>query len=489
MRRALGLAAIILVLTLLGIATLSWKKKHPRLDGVITLSSHNDNQRIDRIVLITIDTLRADHLGYHGYPRETSPFIDELARNGTVFQRAFSSMATTAPAHASIFTSLYPIQHNVLKNGHRLNDAVPTMAELLSTMNYSTAGFVSAYPLFKHANVDQGFDVFDQPILEQGTLYRKADRTMDSVTKWLAQRESTEKFFLWIHLYDPHTPHQPPKAFLRKFTKQPKETRESFARFLLDEHHVDLNYYNENIENMLRVIDAYDSEILFVDSEIRRVYKDLREKGFGPHTLWIITSDHGEGLGNHRWLRHGKHIYNEQIHVPLIFYFSSGSFPASSVEQLVEHIDILPTVIELVGGEIGNQVQPVQGSSLVPLLSTDGRIFPAKYAFSQRRNFDGVKQPREIIPEKTNYEEGDKYSLQNSEYKYIHRTQGTDEFYDIREDPYEVNNIVGSNPEIENSMREKILLKIKKLTQAARSKPASVDKQTLEKLRSLGYVQ
>ena len=255
-------------------------------------------------------------------------------------------MATTAPSHASIFTSLYPIQHNVLKNGHRLTDAVSTMAELLSTMNYSTAGFVSAWPLFKHANVDPGFDVFDQPILEQGTLYRKADRTMDSVIKWLAQRESTEKFFLWIHLFDPHTPHHPPKSFLRKFTKQPKETRESFARFLLDEHHVNLNYYNDNIENMLRVIDAYDGEILFVDSEIRRVYEYLREKGFGPHTLWIITSDHGEGLGNHRWLGHGKHIYNEQIHVPLIFYFSSGSFPASSVEQLVEHIDILPTVYQ-----------------------------------------------------------------------------------------------------------------------------------------------
>jgi len=145
-------------------------------------------QRIDRIILITVDTLRADHLGCYGYPRQTSPFIDKLARDGILFRRAFAHMATTVPSHASIFTSLYPIQHNVPNNRHRLDDSFLTMAEVFSTMGYQTAGFVSTHFFgTSSSNLSQGFDIFDAAIKKANKKgrYRKAKSTVDAAIKWL----------------------------------------------------------------------------------------------------------------------------------------------------------------------------------------------------------------------------------------------------------------------------------------------------------------
>jgi len=248
------------------------------------------------VILITIDTLRADHLGCYGYPRQTSPFIDKLARDGILFRRAFASMPTTAPSHASIFTSLYPLQHKVLKNSHILNDSFLTLAELLSAMNYQTAAFVSAVPvsrsnLSQGTNLSQGFDVFDgrtKKANKKGLyrwankiglyrwankkglyrrankkgLYRKAKGTVDAAIKWLDERRSTDRFFLWIHLFDPHLPRNPPESFLGTFRNQPTKDRDSFVRFLLEEHHTDFDFYGNKTEEMLETIkEDYEADV------------------------------------------------------------------------------------------------------------------------------------------------------------------------------------------------------------------------------------
>lgn len=434
------------------------------------------------LILITIDTLRADHLGCYGYPRNTSPFIDWLARKGVIFTKGFGSMATTSPSHASILTSLYPIQHNVRKNGHALDDSFLTMAEFLLAMGYETAAFVSTNVHFKVGNMNQGFEVFDEP--PKTSNERVADQTIDRAIDWFDQRTPDDHFFLWVHLFDPHTPYNPHN----KFPQQSAYEREQLVNFLLNRQQVDFEFYGNNKDNLLITMDAYDGEILAVDRAIQRLFERIDKKGLNANTIWILTSDHGEGLGNHRYPSHGKLIYNEQIRIALILYFSFGPFSHQIVDQVVENVDILPTVLELVDGRLDRLILTPQGTSLMPLLSNDNRKFPNKYAFSQRREYD----KQSAITSGANdegYEDGEKYALQDTNYKYISHTKGGDEFFNIMDDPYEVNNLIGHGSAEENRLREALISKITKFKQQIESQPESVDQETIERLKSLGYTQ
>ncbi|MHC4220645.1 MAG: sulfatase, partial [Planctomycetota bacterium] len=172
------------------------------------LQTPDPSQRSDRILLITLDTLRADHLSCYGYPRRTSPFIDSIAAEGVRFTRAFAPMATTVPSHASMLTGLYPLQHGVLKNGNRLSDDVGTLPEILASAGFETAGFVSTNRHFADGNLHQGFRHFDEPAPEGLELqYRCAEQTLDTARAWLAQTPPPPRLFLWIHLFDPHMPY------------------------------------------------------------------------------------------------------------------------------------------------------------------------------------------------------------------------------------------------------------------------------------------
>jgi len=182
-----------------------------------------NKQRIDHIFLITIDTLRADHLGCYGYPRETSPFIDSLAKEGILFEKAYSQSASTVPSHVSIFTGLYPFQHRVLANGYVLVNSYTTLAELLKNKGFKTAAFVSIARCLRGSKINQGFDVFDDPI---GTInlmkvnYRPARLTRSSAALWLDNFNPKQKLFLWMHLYDPHVPYLPPSSPIREIKQR-----------------------------------------------------------------------------------------------------------------------------------------------------------------------------------------------------------------------------------------------------------------------------
>ena len=444
---------------------------------------------IDRIILVTIDTLRADHLGVYGYPRNTSPFIDKLAKESVVFTSAFASMAETASSHASIFTSLYPLQHVVLQNGMKLDDSFLTMAEMLTSRKYFTVAFVSIGVHFIPGNIHQGFRAFYYPRTYYYFAYSPAKATMDTAIEALKKDLKTDRFFLWVHLFDPHDPLRPPKRFLKTFTNLDKREKSSLVAFLLNEHKIDLDYYNNSSKYMLRTINEYDAEILYVDTQIERLYKFMEKQGLNRNSLWIITSDHGEGLGNHEWYGHGKYIYNEQIRVPLIFHFPSNYMHGLTIDTMVEHVDILPTISELVGGDLTKQVQPVQGTSLVPLLTGNHKAFPEKFAFSQRRAYSSTP-PEVIDPKKINYEHGEKFALQDKNYKYIYRTEGEDEFFALQKDPYEQNNLAGQNPEEEQRFKSRILHMVNRFTDDRSVEPQMTeDKEILERLRSLGYLQ
>ncbi len=446
---------------------------------------------VDRVILITIDTLRADHLQAYGYIHETAPFFERMAKEGILFKNTVAPMSTTTPSHASLFTALYPLQHGVLKNGHLLSDDFLTMAEIFQEMGYKTAGIVSTVGHFKAGNLHQGFEYFNKP--PKGTYskemgwYRGAKDTIDAAIEWLNTLSKNEKFFLWVHLFDPHTPLLPPKAHYEPLKALVERDTEQFYSFLVEQQRIEEDFFNKPAQMMIKIT-RYDAEIHYADAEIQRFYEHYQSKEWDTKNLWVITADHGEGLGNHNWGLHGKYIYNEQLRIPLLFYFSSGAGKGRVVEELVENVDIFPTVLELVKNETPLS-SAIQGKSLLPLMfPQQNRTYSKEYAFSQRRIYDN-KAPEKIIPEKTNYEDGEKYALQSKEYKYIYHTIRTDEFFDLRTDPYEINNLINSGSAEEQQLRTLLLEKIERLKEESASEQLLVDEETIEQLKSLGYTQ
>ena len=395
-------------------------------------------------------------------------------------------MPTTSPSHASLFTSLYPMHHGVLKNGHKLDDSFLTMAEIFKEKGYKTAGIVSTNVHFKIGNIDQGFEFFNEPDPNQiKSLYRQAQDTINVAIKWLDTTNKEDKLFLWIHLYDPHIPLQPPESYYNKM----KDLQSGeFSDFLINKQHIDLNFYNNDKKKMLNAINLYDAEILYADTEIQRFFDYYQTKKTDSKTLWVITSDHGEGLGNHNWWGHGKYIYNEQLRVPLLFYFSSGIGKGKTIENLVEIIDIFPTILETINGKSWKPPL-IDGESLVPLiLSSKKTFFEKKFAFCQRRIFDTVP-PSVINPQTTQYEKGEKFTLQSLEYKYIYHKEGEDAFYNLKNDPYELKNIINSGSDEEQNLKKALYTKIAELKKNLFINPSTVDTETMESLKSLGYVQ
>ena len=443
---------------------------------------------IDRIVFITIDTLRADHLPEFGYPINTAPFLTGLSSRGITFKNTFSHSATTGPSHASMFTSLYPIQHGVQNNGQKLDESFITLAELLSGRDFSTAAFVSGNAHFGSSQIAQGFSDYNQPNNEDMrdehnrlTRYRPADRTTDMVIKWYEQQPAETPLFLWVHYYDPHMPLNPPAPHILEVEPSSDLEMEELAKFLVEEHRSDLTQRN----SVNRII-SYDAEIRFVDSQIERLYKTIETENPSSNTLWVITSDHGQGLSNHNWFGHHRHIYNEQLHVPLLFHFSSGAVGGRIVEDLVEHVDVPVTILELLGVEIDEGMNTLQGHSLVPLMAGDTVYQHKQLAFSERRR---------LLPPRTNarahrraaYEPGERYSLQSLDAKYLWFSEGPDEFYDLVSDPYETENLIDKPSVVKDELKETLQTIVSALRTDRRGE--IVDDATLERLRSLGYVR
>jgi len=438
---------------------------------------------VDRLVLVTIDTLRADHLSLFGYQFETSPFLDSLAAQGVTFTRAYAQVPTTAPSHTSIFTSLYPMQHGVLSNVQKLDDSFLTLAEALSEAGYETAAFVSTNVHFRSGNIAQGFEVFDEhPVKKprarrnRADKYRRADTTIDAALQWLDGRDASQKLFLWIHLFDPHSPVQPPVAQRHEIEKQYKESgKRKFLKFLRPGHgKLKKNHYRKRIRK-------YDAEILFADSQLRRLFEALNDPQ--SNDLWVVTSDHGQALYSHGRHGHSKQVYNTLLHVPLIFYSSTGQFsPAVIDDVLVEHVDLVPTLAELMGFDFSDQRGETQGESFAP------RLFGERVG--RQKNFSIAQNSR--YPQRfsrRNSASPLKLSLQTLESKFVLNTAADDELYDLTEDPYEHQNLADAvDRQIEREKLEQALVRqVETLSIGATGE--EVDEETIERLRALGYLQ
>jgi len=436
---------------------------------------------IDNLVLVTIDTLRADHLGSYGYPRPTSPFLDSLAAKGVRFDCAISASSHTAPSHTSMFTSFYPSQHGVLRNGLRLEEGIPTLASILHEAGFETAGVTSVKFL---KGISTGFDTFLPPHLGRG--YRNADRTIDVAIDWIDTRSEKRPFLLWVHLYDAH--HSEPSAatkpalapHLALMRQDALERGESLPVYLAREHGTS----EELIRDDLDQINRYDAQIRFVDSQLERLFDRVTAATEGESTLWILTSDHGEGLGSHGYLGHGKHLYDEQIRVPLIFLGASTEPSARVVDSFVRTVDLLPTIVDLFGLPTPTEAALWEGRSLTGLLSEETsteRDEPIAYA--ERRPVDARRLRNGWVDESV-------HVARDERSKYIRHSVGENEFYDLASDPLETSNRADLGDAREERLARWLELKIDSLTKPQMSviEDTEVDEEFVEELRSLGYL-
>ncbi len=294
------------------------------------------SRRAPNVVVITIDTLRADHLGCYGYKQIHTPNIDALAADGARFERAYTAVPVTLPSHTAIFTGTYPMlsgMHDFAAN--KLNPTQPTLASVLKEHGYATAAVIGSAVLDSRFGLNRGFDFyydhFDFSRLEEANLdemERPGNIVADLALDWLG-KNSQKKFFLWMHLYDPHFPYRPPEPYSHEYAAQP-----------------------------------YDGEIAFADAQLGRLLRFLKEKGLYQNTLIVLSGDHGESLGEHGEKTHGFFIYNATMHVPLIIRLP-GKPAALVVGDPVSLIDLMPTILAAAGLETPAQVQ---GRSLLPSL-------------------------------------------------------------------------------------------------------------------------
>lgn len=298
------------------------------------------------IVLITMDTTRADHCSVHGYERDTTPNLRRLAEQGTRFDSAYSPTSTTASSHATIFTGLYPLTHRVLKNGIRLSDDFATLAERLQGEGYQTAAVVGSFAMAGKFGFAQGFSSYDDRFLRDQSTFevtqwqghpveegfdRRADSTSRHAIEWLREKwDGQRPFFLFVHFFDPHFPYDPPERFETQLDLQPSEFEDAKQARLHEK------------------IAKYDAEIAFTDFEIGKILDVLREKDLEEHTIVIVTGDHGEGLMDHGYLMHAVHIYEEQVRVPFLIRWPGTIAAGRVIDAPLEMVDLAPTLLGLI---------------------------------------------------------------------------------------------------------------------------------------------
>lgn len=444
--------------------------------------------RYDRVVLITIDTLRADHLRSYGYVRQTSPFLDSLAERGVVFEETVSTMSHTAPSHSSIFTGLLPMQHGVLKNGDVLPETIPTLASEYARAGYATGAFMSNSFL---ARTCAGFETVDAEL-------RRGDATTDAALDWIDD-QGQRPFFLWVHYFDVHEAEiagwELPPSYHAALDRRTPLERPELYEYLAELHGLEHRRWDGEFPGMrwearpeLRSpfletradfvdrIDEYDAQIAFVDDRIEELFEAERASDPDGTALWVVTSDHGEGLGSHGYRGHDGHIYQAQLHVPLILHATDGSLPARRIASQVSSVDVFPTLVGALG-PAARQPAAVEGTTLWPALSPEAAPLPDRALYAQ-------KKPMPVL-------QNSQYTVLGNRRKYILHTapERVHEFYDLSNDPRElVNRIEDPDAERYRELLEQKLDELQEARAASPNQENDVPPEILAELEALGYV-
>lgn len=420
------------------------------------------------VIFITIDTLRADHLGCYGYKQIQTPSIDALARAGVRFTQAYTPVPITLPAHTTIFTGSYPVATGMHDfSGNKLAANIPTLATVLRDHGYTTAAFIGAAVLDARFGLNQGFDTYDAPFdfsrLDESSLdlmERRGDVVMNAALKWLAGAAGSSStppgaarppFFLWVHLYDPHYPYTPPEPYASRYRAHP-----------------------------------YDGEIAFADSQVARLVAYLKQHGLYDASLIVLSADHGEGLGEHGEKTHGFFVYNSTLHVPLILKLPPSAEGAAAgpagpagrvVTAEVSLADVMPTVLQTLKLPIPPSVQ---GRSLL------------SQALGRTAGGASVLYSETYLP-LLHFGWSPLRGFQSRGEKYIDAPRP--ELYDTHADPRESKNLYPSRRSLGHEMHDRLYSSVRRFTPASgnatigrEGAKEATDPALLERLRSLGYV-
>ncbi len=390
------------------------------------------------VLLITLDTTRADRLGCYGYRRAKTPNLDSLAGNGVRFENVYCPVPLTLPSHCSILTGTYPFRHRVHNNGsYELGPDALTLAEAMKDRGMTTAAFVSSFSVDSRFGVGQGFDLYDDTF-QAGLPFkplnseRKAEAVATAFLTWLEGHPS-EPFFSWVHFFDPHLPYQPPSPYREEFAASP-----------------------------------YDGEIAYMDAWVGKIIDGLRQKNLLSRTLVVLAGDHGEAFGEKVETGHGVFLYDGTMKVPLIFY-AENHLPADRViRSRVRLVDIMPSILDLLGLPASTSCQ---GTSLVPYIEGRKKADLESYieTFYPRENFGWS----ELV------------GLVAGEWKYIRAPKP--ELYNLRSDPAEDDNVYASAGKVASEMSARLDELIRQGAGIGSGKARALTAAEEERLRSLGY--
>ena len=460
-------------------------------DGVRPKKAVGADAAPDRVFFFTIDTLRSDHLASFGYPLSTTPFLSKLAERGVFFRRAYSACSHTNPAHATIFTGLHVPQHGVYHNGQgSCSESLYTMAEMFGDAGYDTAALCSVGWM---KSLKQGFNYFKtwertaDTYAEEAKLgipYFQAFETVDHAIAWLDAKSPNDRMFVWLHLYDPHRPFHAPVEFRQAVAPKTNEDQARLTAHWINNQHkrVEAHPWLGDAEAFAEAQSQYDAEVRFVDSQVERFYAYAEERGLTKNSVWIFTADHGEGLGSHTYFGHGKFLYQEQLHVLLMFHSPDGLFAPASVHGLVHHVDIMPTLAEMLGTSLDKQAFTFPGESLFPVLSGEQRTQAPRRLYAQRRH--------KLDTGACAHWEADPICCLISENrKYVYHGHGKDEFYDLGNDPCELRNLIDEDVPAKSEWRARVLSTYETLaSEGPGSYNGGIKKEFEEDLRALGYL-
>jgi arylsulfatase A-like enzyme/Tfp pilus assembly protein PilF len=410
------------------------------------------NPAYPNIVVITLDTTRADRMGFLGSNRGLTPNLDALARDSAVFTRAYSQAPLTPTSHATIFTGTYPQYHQILTFPIPLGKDIPYMPDILKAHGYSTAAFVASLAVDPNWGVpgfERGFDTYDAgftwkdytPEKRYQTVERRGGEVVERALAWLSKHQ-LGPFFLWVHLFDPHEPYDPPEPYKTRYAKAP-----------------------------------YDGEIAYADSVLGKFFRQLKASGLYDGTVIALTADHGESLGAHGENEHGIFLYDETIHVPLLIKLPRGGLTGKRVETRVELADIMPTLLQTAGIDVPKQVQ---GESLRELMKTGPEGDAAAEAWRDKGAYSQADYGHLAFAWSAIQ------SLRTGKYLYVQAPRR--ELYDDGVDAAAQHDLASTSPAVADTLSARLKAFQQKMTNTQETPKAHLDEARMKKLAILGYM-
>jgi len=437
------------------------------------------------VLLLSIDTLRADHLGCYGGTRVATPNVDRIAADGALFENAACPMPMTRPSLATVHTSLHPREHGVVNNGVALAPEAVTLAEILAGAGYATAAFTPVRLLDAASGLAQGFATYDAPEAH----HLPADRVAPQALEWLGANDPARPFFLWLHLFDPHLPYAPPEGYAPGEGVGEVSWRSLLATANANDGDVPASVLE-------RALELYAGEVAYVDHWVGEVLGKLDALGVLDDTIVVFTADHGECFDHGIFFEHADCLYDGAAKVPLLVRFPHQVAAGTRVAAQVEHLDVAPTILSLAGvaappefrGRVLLPVPPAPDAGFAPasFALIEHPLYQDKNATERSRKQERIRSvagmpTREIVTDRPSS------AVRGSTWKLI--TDGpANELYDLPKDPAEAHDLATAKPEVTAQMRRVLEQKLEQHPLRLRE-GGDVNPRLRETLKALGYVQ